>query len=72
MHAHFILGICDGTSSGRLSSGTVSVVLNVGVCSGFNETFNAYTGLNSVSTINIEEMPARELKSTLTSVGILI
>ena len=50
-------GICRGTESGPLSAQPVEVLLNVGMCNGFNETFNAFTGFSSVSTINIEEMP---------------
>lgn len=52
-------GICRGTSSGALSAEPVVAQLNVGLCDGFNETFNAFTGFSSVSTMNIEEMPTR-------------
>ena len=55
------LGICRETSSGVIPSGPLQAQLNVGMCEGFNETFNAFTGFQSVSTINIEEMPTRKL-----------
>ena len=51
-------GICRGTEKGPLSVEPMAVLLNVGMCDGFNETFNAFTGFSSLSTINIAEMPA--------------
>ena len=36
------------------------VTLNLGVCGGFNETFDSYTGLQSLSVIEVEEMPLCE------------
>jgi len=46
-----IEGYCTG-----LAKGLVRVGLNVGRCKGFDTTYNAYTGWNSVSRIIIEEM----------------
>ena len=59
-------GICRGTASGSLAVEPVQVLLNVGMCDGFNETFNAFTGFRAVSTINIEEMPSRKYSSNST------
>ena len=56
-----ITGICNQTENGTLMGvGTYEVVLNVGMCEGFNESYNVYTGFQGVSTMNIEEMPLRE------------
>lgn len=55
-----IAGICWATEDGVIGEGEYNVTLNVGMCDGFNETYNAYTGFNSLSTINMEEMPTRE------------
>ena len=52
-----IAGICSGTASGDIGLGEHTVTLNVGMCDGFNETYNAFTGLNSVSAFTLEEMP---------------
>ena len=63
-------GICREISSGVIPSGTLQAQLNVGRCDGFNETFNAFTGLASVSTINIEELPTRAYKTNKYGAGI--
>lgn len=56
--ASVISGLCDTTSDGSgISAGRHVVVMNVGECEGFNETFNAYTGFSTVSTMTIEELP---------------
>ena len=56
--ASVISGLCTSTSDGAaISTGRHIVLLNVGQCIGFNETFNAYTGFFSVSTVTIEEIP---------------
>jgi len=56
--ASVISGLCGSTSDGAaISAGRHIVVMNVGQCTGFNETFNAYTGFSSVSTVTIEEIP---------------
>lgn len=59
-----VAGICSETVSGRIGVGEHSVVLNVGQCEGFNESYNTFTGLNSVSTFTLEEMPPRKLTGT--------
>ncbi len=56
-----ISGICSETVDGSIGLGEHSVVLNVGACEGFNETFNAFTGFSAVSTFTLEEMPPGEL-----------
>ena len=56
-----ITGICRGTAAGSLDVGLTTATLNVGMCGGFNETFNAYTGKQTLSTVEVEEMPPREL-----------
>ena len=55
-----ITGVCEATSSGSIGVGAVEVVMNLGTCGGFNETFDSYTSLRSLSTIEIKEMPPRE------------
>ena len=55
-----VTGICLGTGSGAIPMGSSMVTMNIGVCDGFNETFNSYTGLESLSTVEVEEMPLRE------------
>lgn len=52
-----LAGICLGTDDGPLEEGAYDVMLNVGMCEGFNETYNAFTGFNAVSTLNLEELP---------------
>ena len=52
-----ITGICNQTENGTLMGvGTYEAVLNVGMCEGFNESYNVFTGFQGVSTMNIEEM----------------
>ena len=46
----------NGTITG---AGMYEAVLNVGMCQGF-ESYNAFTGIQGVSTMYIEEMPHRE------------
>ena len=48
----FLTGVCD-----NIGSGSVSVALNVGACSGYGY-FDCYTGWNAVSRIIVEELPA--------------
>ena len=56
-----ITGICNQTVNGTITgAGTYEAMLNVGMCEGFNETYNAFTGFQGVSTMYIEEMPRRE------------
>jgi len=56
-----ITGICRQTENGTISPvGLHQAVLNVGMCDGFNESYNAYTGFQSVSTMNLEELPTRK------------
>ena len=56
-----ITGICNQTENGTImGAGTYEAVLNVGMCEGFNESYNAFTGFQGVSTMYIEEMPRRE------------
>ena len=56
-----ITGICNQTVNGTITgAGTYEAMLNVGMCDGFNETYNAFTGFQGVSTMYIEEMPRRE------------
>ena len=56
-----ITGICNQTENGTIMDvGTYEAVLNVGMCEGFNESYNVFTGFQGVSTMNIEEMPLRE------------
>lgn len=57
--AYFTPGICQSTLSGHLPIGNVTAHVNVGICSGFNETYNSFTGFGSPSTILIEEYPKR-------------
>jgi hypothetical protein len=52
-----ITGICTEIESGVIPVGSSVVTLNLGVCGGFNETFDSYTGLQSLSVIEVEEMP---------------
>lgn len=52
-----VTGICYGTKSGAIPLGPAEVTLNLGMCDGFNETFNAYTGLQTLSIMEVEEMP---------------
>ena len=59
-----ITGICSETVNGTIGVGLHDVTLNVGMCDGFNETYNAFTGFQSISTINIDEMPERESNYT--------
>lgn len=58
--ASVISGICATTTAGAISAGRHIALLNVGECDGFNETFNAYTGFSTVSTVTIEEIPECE------------
>ena len=56
-----ITGICNQTENETITgTGTYEAVLNVGMCEGFNESYNAFTGFQGVSTMYIEEMPRRE------------
>ena len=56
--AAVIAGMCGTTSDGAaISRGSHIVMMNVGKCEGFNETFNAYTGFSGVSSVTIEEIP---------------
>ena len=56
-----ITGICNQTENGTITgAGTYEAMLNVGMCEGFNETYNAFTGFQGVSSMYIEEMPRRE------------
>ena len=56
--ASVIAGMCGTTSDGAaISRGSHVVMMNVGKCEGFNETFNAYTGFSGVSSVTIEEIP---------------
>ena len=56
-----ITGICNQTNNETIMGvETYEAVLNVGMCEGFNESYNVYTGFQGVSTMNIEEMPLRE------------
>ena len=52
-----IAGVCGGTSDGPLAPGEHRVTLNVGRCEGFNRTFDAYTGYDTVPTLSTREMP---------------
>ena len=55
-----ISGLCNGTTSNPagITSGAHIVRVNVGKCMGFNDTFNAYTGFSTISTLTIEELPS--------------
>ena len=59
-----IAGICSETAAGALGEGVWTAVLNVMQCDGFNTSYNAYTGFQTLSTINIEEMPRRKYPSS--------
>ena len=53
-----ITGLCSGTTSGPLTGNTrYSVLLNLENCG--TEDVNAYTGLESVTSMIIEEWPQR-------------
>lgn len=52
-----IAGICSATEAEVLGEGVWEAVLNVMQCKDFNMTYNAYTGFQTLSTINLEEMP---------------
>lgn len=65
--ASVISGLCGSTSDGAaISAGRHIVVMNVGRCTGFNETFNAYTGFSSVSSVTIEEIPTTYNQNAVT------
>lgn len=55
-----IAGMCSATEAGALGEGVWEAMLNVMQCKDFNMTYNAYTGFQTVSTINLEEMPMRK------------
>lgn len=55
-----ITGICRGVQNGSIPVGSVEVKLNLGVCEGYNMTFDSYTGLQSLSVIEVEEIPLGE------------
>ena len=63
-----ITGICRGVGNGNIPMGSVEVKLNLGVCGGYNETFDSYTGLQSLSVIEVEEIPLREWRVELVGV----
>ena len=49
-----------GTQNGSIPVGANEVKLNLGVCKGFNDTYDSYTGLESLSVIEVEEIPPCE------------
>ena len=51
-----IVGVCKG-----VGVGPVEVMMNLGRCAGFNQTYDSYTSQESLSTFEIEELPPREL-----------
>ena len=56
--ASTITGLCSGTTSGPLTGNTrYSVLLNLENCG--SEDVNAYTGLEGVTSMIIEEWPQR-------------
>ena len=57
--AGHLVGLCSATEAfpDNIPVGPHAVHINVGVCDGFNDTFNAYTGFSSISTMTIEEVP---------------
>ena len=56
-----------GIQNRGIGVGPVQVKVNLGVCGGFNETFDSYTGLESLSVIEIRELPPREYNSVCVS-----
>ena len=54
-----ITGICVGIGGGGIPVGRVNVTMNLGPCGGFNETFDSYTALETLSIIEIKELPMR-------------
>ena len=52
-------GLCQGTISGGLPVGNVTALLNVGMCNGFNQTYNAFTGFGTSVAMFVEEYPKR-------------
>lgn len=61
IYKQFRTGFCTATASGPLSPGNVTALLNVGMCDGFNETYNSFTGFGSAVSMVIEDYPKREL-----------
>ena len=55
-----ITGVCEAAGGERIGVGEVEVKMNLGPCGGFNETFDSYTSLQSLSTIEIKELPPRK------------
>ena len=55
--ASVIAGICSETSSGAIADGVHQLHVEVGLCDGFIDSYNAYTGFATTSHMTIEEIP---------------
>ncbi len=56
--------LADLAASGSVlitQSGNVTALLNVGMCSGFNETYNSFTGFGTAVSMVVEDYPKCEL-----------